>query len=134
MLKLQLIGRLSADAQVKESNGKKYLIFSAYHSRKIKENDYKSTFINCIYFSEKAESYAQWLTKGKAVFIEGEPTARGYVDKDNKPQGSLDVNVRTIEFVQGDRQADTNTPQQSVPAPQAVQQEIVPPPADDLPF
>ena len=129
MIKLQLIGRISTDAQVKDANGKKYIHFSAYHTRKVND-EYKSTFVNCTYFTDKADTLAKWLIKGKAIFIEGEPSARAYIDKENKPQSSLEVLVRNIEFVQGDK---VDQPQQQV---QTVQpQGVQPAPSNpELPF
>ncbi len=132
MIKLQIIGRLSSDAVVREYNGKKFLSFSVYHSRKVGENEWKSTFVNCTYNTEKADEIAKWLVKGKAVFVEGEPRARAYTAKDGSLQASLELAAREFQFVSGDKVDNGNAQPNDVYMAQ--EPPIDAPMTNDLPF
>lgn len=132
MLEINLSGKIGSDAVVKEANGKKFLSFSAYHSYKKQDGTYNSTFVNCTYFTDRADVIAPFLKKGKGVFVKGEPSARAYMGKDNTPQGSLDCIVRHVELCGDARNMDGQeaTPQQTN-AQQASAPVGTP---DDLPF
>lgn len=134
MLKISIAGKLGSDAVIKEGNGKKYLSFSVYSSYKLSDGNYHSDFVNCTYFTDKADTIAQFLKKGKGVYAEGMPSARAYMGKDGQPQASLDCIVRHIELC-GDSLASQGGVPQNQSAPAAQQSApVAQPTPEDLPF
>ena len=158
MIKLSILGRIGQDAQVKDLNNKKALSFSVYSSKKIKgqngQDEWQSTFVNCTYFTERADDFVKWLGKGRSVYVEGEPRVRTYTAKDNSTQAVIDLTIRELQFApQVDltirelqiapqdkllNQATTTTTQQVAQPTQQQTYKQAPPtiekPADDLPF
>lgn len=144
MIKLSILGRIGQDAQVKDLNNKKALSFSVYSSKKIKgqngQDEWQSTFVNCTYFTERADDFVKWLGKGRSVYVEGEPRVRTYTAKDNSTQAVIDLTIRELQFAPQDKleqQATTTTQQVAQPTQQQTYKQAPPTiekPADDLPF
>lgn len=141
MIKLQIIGNLGKDCTVKDVNGKNVINFNVAHTESYKDKDgnkmNKTTWVECAYWTDKT-AIAPYLTKGKMVYVEGAPEARGWKDKQGDAQGSLNVRVFGLQLLGGGNTEAAGGAQQAAQPQQAAQnsgsgnsaQDAV----DDLPF
>ena len=102
MIKILFIGRLTRDVDMKTTpNGVQVASFTVAVDRKQKNKDGEkvSEFYNCVAWRQLAEVCSKFLSKGKKVYIEGEPQPRLYTAKDGSTKMSLDVQVENVEFL-----------------------------------
>jgi single-strand DNA-binding protein len=143
MIKMQIIGRLGKDCVVNTVNGKNVINFSLAHSEKYKDSQgtlqEKTVWVDCAYWTDRT-AVAQYLTKGKEVFAEGQPEARSFQRNDGTPGSSLSLRVREVQLLGGKSENSNSapayntgsaeaSPSQSVPAASEITE-----PIDDLPF
>ena len=142
MIKLQVIGNLGRDCETKEINGKHVINFNVAHSEKFKDSSgnlkERTTWVNCAYWTDRT-AVAQYLTKGKTVYVEGIPEAEAYNNKEGQLAATLRLRVFNLQLLGGNSdnsQSDSgpsNTSSSgnsnSQQAPTQVEE-----PADDLPF
>lgn len=105
MLQLSVIGNLGRDAEVKETNGRKYVSFTVAHSDVFTDSNgqrHENTqWVSCI-LNGDGGSLLQYLTKGKKVYVSGDGSARVYSSKVQRQMvAGLDLNVRVIELIGG---------------------------------
>ena len=92
-------GRLTKDASLRYTqSGKAVCNFTLAVDSGFGDNK-RTEFINCILWQK--EKLAPYLLKGKALFLSGEYTERKYQDKDGIERRIVEINVRDIEFQQG---------------------------------
>ena len=133
MNSLTIAGQLGRDAEVRFlPNGDPVANFSVADSQ---GKDKDAIWWSCQLFGKRAESLAQYLTKGQAVTITGNVSQRKYIDKNGVEKISTDVRVNDIALQGGKREA--TQPQQ----PQQRQQAQKPSNSggfenmdDDIPF
>ncbi len=142
MIKMQIIGNLGKDCVVNTVNGKNVINFTVAHTEKYKDSQgtpqEKTTWVDCAYWSDKT-GVATYLTKGKQVYVEGQPEARSFQRNDGTPGSSLSMRVREIQLLggRGENVGSSMSSAASVPAnssgniPAASE---VTEPIDDLPF
>lgn len=148
MQKTTLIGNLGGDAvQRTTDSGAIAISFNVAVSERRKDQEY-TTWYSCTMWRnpDQSTAVAQYLKKGKKVYVEGKPSVRAFTDKNGQNGASLDVRVDYVELL-GDSQPAQ--PQQAAPqqyqqpapqqhVPQQFQQpaQSFPPPVsdDDLPF
>jgi len=146
MIKLQVIGNLGADCITKEINGKNVINFNVAHSEKFKDSmgnlKERTTWVNCAYWTDRT-AVAQYLKKGKTVYVEGYPEAEAYTNKEGQPAATLRLRVFNLQLLGGANEGQSDhdqTPSSSSSssthsttvnsaAPSHVEE-----PADDLPF
>ena len=107
MIKLQIIGNLGKDCTVKEVNGKNVINFSVAHTEKWKDAQgnamARSTWVEAAYWTDKT-AIAQYLTKGKMVYLEGQPEADAYLANDGAAKGTLRLRVSQVQLLGGGEQ------------------------------
>ncbi len=143
MIKLQIVGNIGKDCIVKEVQGKNVINFSVAHTERFKDaqgaQKERTTWVECSYWTDKT-GIAQYLTKGKIVYVEGAPTADAYMNKDNQASATLRLRVGNIQLLGGNQPQNGQTPQ---PAQQQQNRNALEPAAafggvpdaiDDLPF
>lgn len=117
MIKMTAIGHIGKDCVVKEVNGKNVINFSVAHTEKYKDSQgvqhESTTWVECAYWSDKV-SIAQYLTKGKQVYVEGIPSSDSYM-KDNKSMSTLRLRVMQVQLLGGAESANSG----AVRAPQS---------------
>jgi single-strand DNA-binding protein len=140
MIKMQIIGNLGKDCTVNTVNGKNVINFNVAHTEKFKDAQgnlqEKTTWVDCSYWTDRT-AVAQYLTKGKQVYAEGQPELRTYQKNDGTPGASLTLRVREVQLLGGKGDSsnapgnfgNTSTSQSNVPAASEVNE-----PIDDLPF
>ena len=147
MIKLQIVGNLGADCIQKEVNGKNVINFNVAHTEKYKDAQgnlkERTTWVNCAYWTDRT-AVAQYLKRGKQVYVEGSPEAEAYTNKDNQPAATLRLRVRDLQLLGGNTdggQGSSNSNYQSSSSSSSpssnntagVTAEMEEP-ADDLPF
>ncbi|HEY6063426.1 MAG TPA: single-stranded DNA-binding protein [Chitinophagaceae bacterium] len=144
MIKMQVIGNLGKDCVVNTVNGKNVINFTVAHTEKFKDSQgnqqEKTTWVDCAYWTDRT-AVAQYLTKGKQVYVEGQPEARSFQRNDGTPGSSLSLRVREVQLLGG--RADTgggstyqpgssataSAANSNIPSPSDITE-----PVDDLPF
>ena len=143
MIKMQVIGHLGKDCVVNTVNGKSVINFTVAHSEKYKDSQgnqqEKTTWVDCAYWTDRT-AVAQYLTKGKQVFVEGQPEARSFQRNDGTPGSSLSLRVREVQLLGGRSDSGGVSSQPVTPAAASTSVSNVPSPSeitepiDDLPF
>ncbi len=146
MIKLQIVGNLGADCIQKEVNGKNVINFNVAHTEKFKDAQgnlkEKTIWANCAYWTDRT-AVAQYLKKGKQVFVDGSPEVEVYTNKDGQPAATLRVRVRDLQLLGGNvdgSQGNSNPSSLSSSLPSSSSNSNSPvhaeaeEPADDLPF
>jgi single-strand DNA-binding protein len=154
MIKLQIVGNLGADCMLKEVNGKNVINFNVAHTERFKDSQgvlkERTTWVNCAYWTDRT-AVAQYLKKGKQVYVEGWPEAEAFTNKENQPAAIIKLRVRDLQLLGGNTDegqsnnsgsysssspssslgnSNYNTSSQSTKPVTAEMEE----PADDLPF
>lgn len=130
MIKILFIGRLTRDVDLKTTpNGVQVASFTVAVDRKQKNKDGEkvSEFYNCVAWRQLAEVCSKFLSKGKKVYIEGEPQPRLYTAKDGSTKMSLDVQVENVEFLSPKSESSEEQPNTDANGFTDVQ-------SDDVPF
>jgi len=132
MIKLQIIGHLGKDAEVREVNGKKVISFNVAHSERFKDSagnlQSKTQWVSCSYWTDST-GVLPYLIKGKLVYVEGTPSVDAYMSSaQNQPAASLNLRVLRVELLGGgDSNQDAGNQTKDKEEPVHVQE-------DDLPF
>ena len=104
MNKIILTGRLTKDAELSflPSVGIPKINFNLAVERNYQKdkNNKKVDFINCEAIGKYTENLAQYITKGKAILIEGELNIEQY-EKNGEKRSYTKVKVDKLEFLGG---------------------------------
>ncbi len=104
MIKMQVIGNLGKDCVVNTVNGKNVINFTVAHTEKYKDsqgnNQEKTTWVDCAYWTDRT-ALSPYLTKGKQVFVEGNPEVRTFTRQDGTAGASLSLRVREVQLLGG---------------------------------
>jgi single-strand DNA-binding protein len=144
MIKLQVIGNLGKDCIVNTVNGKTVINFSVAHTEKFRDaqgnQKDKTIWVECAYWTDRT-AVAPYLTKGKTVYVEGQPEVRTYTTSDGRSGASLSLRVLTVQLIGGrsDGAPSSNEGYNQESAPVQRRSEVPAPsdvtePIDDLPF
>ena len=99
-VKIHVIGRLGADAEVKETKqGKKFSTFNLAVDDFI-QGKKTTTWFAVADFSEVAVNRAEYLKKGALIEVQGLECVRPYLDRNNLPSAARDIRATHIDFVQ----------------------------------
>lgn len=102
MNKVLISGRLTADPEVRYSNGgdaiAKYTL--AVDRRFKKDGEQNADFIRCIVFGKGAEFTEKYLRKGIKMIIEGHIQTGSYKNRDGQTVYTTDVVVESQEFAE----------------------------------
>lgn len=107
MLRLELIGNLGSDAQVREANGTRFVSFNVAHS--VKKNDTEiTTWVGCT-LSYVNDNLVKYLVKGQCVYVTGTISLRTYKGKDGMIHAGVDCRVDSVQLIGGrPQQGDQN--------------------------
>jgi single-strand DNA-binding protein len=111
-----LIGHLGRDVDIKHTpSGDIVGEFSLATNRKRKTGD-TTTWWRCALWGKRAEILAQYVRKGQAVLISGEPYMREWTDKDGNARLSLEIDVKDFTFLGRDESAPQQSASRQQPA------------------
>ena len=134
MNKVQLVGRLTKDVELKSTqNQTTYCNFTIAVDRRFKDanGNRQADFISCVAWQKTAEFIQKYFKKGNRIGIVGAIQTRSY-EKDGQKVFITEVLAEEAEFVESNGNTDTNANTQQVAQPVATapQEE----PSGDLPF
>lgn len=122
--KVILIGNVGQEPKVKDlDNGNKIVNFSLATSERYTNRDgekiEETEWHNCVCFGKQADIAAQYVEKGKKLYVEGQLKTRSWEDGEGVTKYKTEINVRNFTFVSGKNES---------------QQEPVAAGEDDMPF
>lgn len=105
MFKVEAIGNLGADAEVRDSNGSKFISFRIAHSEKWEKNDgtkqERTQWIDVI-MSNADSKVLPFLKSGVKVFVRGHASLRVYSSpKERMMVAGIQVNALEVELCGG---------------------------------
>ncbi|WP_027432030.1 single-stranded DNA-binding protein [Lachnospira multipara] len=110
MNKTILMGRLTADPEVRYSSGEKATAVArftlAVNRTYTSEGQPNADFIRCIAFGKRGEFAEKYLHKGTKIVLAGHIQTGSYDDKDGKKVYTTDVVVDEMEFAESKSQAE----------------------------
>ncbi len=132
MNKVILMGRLTKDAEFKESGESKFAKYTlAVDRRFAKDGEQSADFINIVVFGKGAEFAEKYLKKGTKVVVTGRIQTGSYTNKDGQKVYTTDVVAEEQEF------AESKSNSASVPESKESDADFMDIPkdvADDMPF
>ena len=103
-----LVGRLTADPEIRRNNDKAVAKFSLAVNRRFKrEGEADADFFNCVVFGKTAEFLEKYFHKGMKAVVTGELRNNHYTDTNGTKHYSEQVVVNNIEFAES---KSTSTP------------------------
>lgn len=114
------IGRLTADPKVNDAGGNpvtKLRVAFGNGSRKGSEEQLPSTFLNVDVWNGQGERCAEYLSKGRRVYVEGRLLPNEYVDRQGVKRSENFVRADLVQFLdqpKADR-APAETPSEFAP-------------------
>lgn len=98
-----LIGRLTRDPELRQTNGGAVCKFSIANNRtyttKAGERREEVSFLNCVAWSRLAEIINQYCRRGKQVAVEGRITQRSWENQEGKKQSSVEIVVDQLQML-----------------------------------
>lgn len=100
MTNVSSVGRLGRDSEIKKTqSGDEFLSFTVAVDER-RKGETVTDWWNCSWYGDNAIKMAQWLKKGSLIFFSGDfAGARIYQNKNNENVVSLDLNVKSVNFV-----------------------------------
>jgi single-strand DNA-binding protein len=104
--KLIVVGNLGRDPELRYTpQGTPLCTFSIASNERRKtstgEQQDMTTWFRVTVWGRQAETVAQYLTKGKSVFVEGRLHVEEWTDKEGKPRYTLELNASDVQFIGG---------------------------------
>jgi single-strand DNA-binding protein len=128
MNKVQLLGRLTRDPEVRYYNGQdgqqsavaRYTLAVDRPGRH-QDGQQSADFISCVAFGKRGEFAGQYFRQGMKVAISGRLQTGSYTDKDGRKVYTTDVNIEEQEFAESrqDGQQMQQAPQQGAGQPRS---------------
>lgn len=132
MQRVEIIGLVGKDAEVKDFNNNQVINFSVAVTEKHNEKEY-TTWYDVSKWGNNT-SVAQYIKKGTRIFISGKPTVRAYVNNTSgEAVGILGINAFEIELLSSKQEGQAGQ-QQSAPASKQQPQQSFNEEDHDLPF
>jgi single-strand DNA-binding protein len=137
--RVTLIGNLGADPEVKfTQNGNAVSNLRLACNERKKEGDNwvdHTEWVDIVVFGKTAENCAQYLAKGRQVYVEGRLQTRKWQDKAGNPRYKTEVVANTVNFLSGEKRADSsNASTGASVAPPSNGYNAAQPADNDLPF
>lgn len=110
MNKLNLVGRLTRDPDISNTNNGKIIArFTVAAQRRYKnsQGQYDSDYIPCVAFEKTAELLEKYFHKGDPIGVSGHLQSGSYENKNGAKVYTLDCYVDDVEFV-GNRNNSSN--------------------------
>lgn len=137
MNKVMLLGRLTKDVELKTTQSGMVVgrFTLAVNRKKDSNGEQKADFLNCVTFGKSAETLSKYCKKGSQLLIsDSEININNYTDKEGKQRQSVDIVVRSFEFIGGGSASKQSQPQAQTPQAQDGFLNIPTGLEDELPF
>lgn len=101
MNKVELLGRMCADLELKEAGENKYTRFSLAVNRKYtnEEGERDADFISCVAWNKTAENLVKFFKKGNQIALTGRIQTGSYEREDGSKVYTTDVIIEEFDFV-----------------------------------
>jgi len=96
--KVILMGRLTADPELKDGKNAKYVDFSIAVNRNYKDNK-EVHYFNCRSYGPIAETIAKHFSKGRPIHIEGRLDNSRWQDEQGKKRSMIRIIAEEFEFI-----------------------------------
>lgn len=139
MNKVELLGRLTKDPDVKYTQGEKSMCIARYTlavNRRFKTGDQTADFINCVAFGKQGEFVEKYLKKGMQIAVCGRIQTGSYTNKDGQKVYTTDIVVEEHEFT-GTKKENEQAAQSAPEAPKTADADFMkidPNEDSELPF
>ena len=102
--KIIIVGNLGRDPELKYTQqGTPVCSFTVASNERRKDKNGEAqditTWFRGTLFGQRAETFAQYLTKGKPVYVEGRLRQEVWTDRDGKERTTLEINVTDFNFI-----------------------------------
>ncbi|HEX5067723.1 MAG TPA: single-stranded DNA-binding protein [Myxococcota bacterium] len=138
--KVILIGNLGRDPELRYTQGGQAvanftLATTERFPGKDGERQERTEWHRIVAWARTAELCAQYLSKGRSVYIEGRLQTREWENREGQKQRTTEIVAQTVQFL-GGRDGGGGGAQRSGGSdiPPAGDEGAPPPPADDIPF
>jgi single-strand DNA-binding protein len=134
--KVILVGNLGRDAEMRYTTGGSAVATlnmatqEKWRDKASGEKKESTEWHRVIVWGKTAEALAEYLTKGKQIYVEGKLTTRKWTDKDGKDRYSTEIKAESIVLLSGGRDAKT----QADTLPGGFQVESIEEVTEDAPF
>lgn len=120
MIKIEMIGNLGADAELKQNDRGKFVVFSLYHTerwldRATGEVVTQTTRASVSYSGELGE-LLNYMKTGFRVFVRGDIQLRTYLGNDHNYHAGLNIRAREIEPIFDKKEGEAPRPDAEVQA------------------
>lgn len=138
-----LVGNLGRDPELRYTqNGQAVVNFTLATSEnwtdKSGEKVERTEWHRVVVWGKLGELCAQYLSKGRTVYVEGRIQTREWEDKDGNKRHTTEINAQTVQFLGGPRGEGGTGPSSpgasASGGSQAGADSDVPSPGDDIPF
>lgn len=137
MNKVNLLGRLTRDPEIRYSQGNDQMAIARYTlavDRRFKrEGEQTADFISCVAFGKAAEFTEKYLKKGTKIAVTGRIQTGSYTNRDGQKVYTTDVVIEEQEFAESKAAASGENEQPASCDPQGFMS-IPDGIEDDLPF
>jgi len=120
------VARLTKDPQTRAAGQVTVTEFSVAHNRKFKEKE-ETSFFDCECWSKQGEIIAEYLSKGRKIYIEGRLKQDTW-ETDGQRRSKVLLVVENFEFV------DSNPETNNVKSSDTTKSKVVVEEDDDVPF
>ncbi|RIL07753.1 MAG: single-stranded DNA-binding protein [Proteobacteria bacterium] len=137
--KVILIGNLGRDPELRYTkNGQAVANFSlattdSYNSREGQREE-RTEWHRIVAWAKTAELCAQYLAKGRSVYIEGQLRTREWEDKDGNKRQTTEVHAQTVQFLGPRGQGGSGGGSGQRAAESSASAPDAPPADEDIPF
>ncbi len=136
--KVILVGNLGRDPELRYTpQGTPVCNFSIATNERRKDKNGEmqdtTTWFKVTLWNRQAETAAQYLQKGRPVYIEGRLRVEEWTDRDGKLRHTLEVHATDMQFIGGGRGAGDEQPMERAAAAGGTH-EPAELPDDDIPF
>lgn len=105
MLKAMVIGNLGGNPETRYSAQGTPIVSFSVASTEGSGDTKKVEWVRCSVFGRQGELCAQYLAKGRKVFVLGRLSTHTFEGQDGAPRFSVELNADTVQFIDS-RQAD----------------------------
>jgi len=133
--KVFLIGNLTRDPELRyTAGGASVTGFGLAVNRKYKQGEEwkeDTCFVDITVWGKQGENCAEYLSKGRPVFVEGRLNFRSWETEDGQKRSKLEVVASNVQFLGKAGDAKSSAPGSDYPPPG---RDESPEPEDDVPF
>ena len=116
MNKVELLGRLTKDVEIKEGKKSKFGVFTLAVNRPFaKDGETDADFFDCVIFGKSMEALAKYTEKGSQIIVCGSIQNTAYEDKDKNKRIKTQIIVSDFYFTAGNKKVIEDVTKDDLP-------------------